>query len=583
MGDTSASGEGRVWHWQGSATLDSVRQATIAARRWLAAAGLPEDDLGAWELVLAEAGNNVAVHTTEEDEVRPLEMEISLLPGRVVARIIDRTAGFDWPDQVSLPDEDSESGRGLFLIEALTSARDYLRGSRGNTLVLERPWDGSPGLPSAAEQSADQAAETEATLEAMTEELSACYESLSAIFRFTAESRQCGSLPEFAERLLQHLVTVTGADCGSLKVASGETLPALATHQQERAADTANAIEAEAIATRQDQWIEPNGDDHPADGGPLAGLVHPFYHGDELMGVLSLGRRASTQPFNAGEVNVVHTFAEFFTQQVLSRRHAEEAIRTSVTRREIELAAEIQRSLLPAKLPAWPGLSIAGHCESALTVGGDFYDIMPWKSRGFLFVVADVMGKGVGASMLAAVTRLAVRSLARFYDTPSAILNEVAALLFDDFDRLEMFVTAVVGIVDGTASEVRVANAGHCPVLVAMPDGSVISCEPSTSPLGLERHPHSTETAAPFTSGSRLVAYSDGIVDPGDQRAPFQSPEEFARWFSETVRRPSTAESLRSSILERIGATASTGQALLRGDDQTILIIAAGAPVHLPD
>jgi serine phosphatase RsbU (regulator of sigma subunit) len=302
--------------------------------------------------------------------------------------------------------------------------------------------------------------------------------------------------------------------------------------------------------------------------------VHPFYLDDELMGILSLGRRRSAQPLNAGEVNVIHTFAEFFTQQVLTRRHEEVAVQTSVARRELELAAEIQRSLLPRRLPVWPGISISGHCENALTVGGDFYDIIPWENRGFLFIVADVMGKGMGASMMAAVTRQAFRSLGQFSQSPAQVMVRAAALLFDDLDHLEMFVTAAIGVVDLQRSEVRIANAGHCPVLITMPDGTVVSCEPSMPPLGLEKSPDCPEAVVPFTAGSRLIAYSDGLVDPRDKRTPFDSPDDLSAWVAAAARQSSTAESLKNALLERIGCIPSQDPSPLQADDQTILVIA---------
>jgi serine phosphatase RsbU (regulator of sigma subunit)/anti-sigma regulatory factor (Ser/Thr protein kinase) len=566
-----ASGNGIAWHWHGPATFPGVREAAIQARSWLAGAGVPEKDLFAWELLLCEAGNNVAEHCGTD---APLEIDLSILPGRIVARVTDHSAGFDWPDSISLPEADSESGRGLFLMEAMTTARDYLRGNHRNVLTLERAGEIPVPVPSPGPGSED----IEATLEAMTEELSACYESLSAIFRFTAESRQCTGLADFAGRLLQHLVTVTGADFGMLRAGSGDDLKTLAALGCEALApQSPGPLEAAAIATRQDQWIEQDtftAEDSPSGSSPRAGLVHPFYLDDELMGILSLGRRHSTQPLNAGEVNVVHTFAEFFTQQVLSRRHEEAAIQTSVARRELELAAEIQRLLLPRRLPVWPGISISGHCESALTVGGDFYDIIPWENRGFLFIVADVMGKGVGASMMAAVTRQAFRSLGQFSQSPAQVMVRAAALLFDDLDRLEMFVTVAIGVVDLQQEEVRIANAGHCPVLVAMPDGQVVSCEPSMPPLGLEKSPDCPEMAVPFTAGSRLVAYSDGLVDPRDERTPFRSPDDLSEWVGIAAKQSPTAESLKSALLERIGCSPSEGPSPFQADDQTILVIA---------
>ncbi|MDB6071761.1 MAG: hypothetical protein JWL81_2932 [Verrucomicrobiales bacterium] len=571
--------EGRLWLWSGHPTLAAIRTAGQEARAFLGTAGLPEEDLGAWELLLAEAGNNVALHGGEDDPDQVLDIEIFIFKNRVTARLTDRTEGFTWPDEVSLPDDDAESGRGLFIMEALTSSRSYQRHPCLNILTLERAFEGLP--PAAAPAPAVAAATVpdpaqEEILDAMTEELSACYESLSAIFRFTAEARQCVSLTDFANRLLQHLVTVTGADCGMLRVVSGEDLTTIAANGCEspeacRLGQSPVPFENIAVATRQDHWIE--ADPARPSGQPQAGLIHPFFNEDELMGVLSIGRHHSSTPLDAGQVNIIHTFAEFFTQQVLSRRHAESAIKASIAHRELELAAEIQRSLLPYRLPVIPGLTLAGHCESALTVGGDFYDVIPWNNLGFFFVVGDVMGKGVGASMMAAVTRSVFRSLNQLHQTPARAMERAGRLLYDDLDRLEMFVTAAIGVVDLHLGVVRIANAGHCPVLVSLPDGTVVSAEPTMAPLGLDRNPACQEFSVPFLPGARLLAYSDGLIDPRDGRSPFPAPEDAAAWMAAHAPGHGSADDLKAALLQQIGCIPSEGPSTAQADDQTFLII----------
>lgn len=111
----------------------------------------------------------------------------------------------------------------------------------------------------------------------MTEELASCYESLSAIFRFTAEARRTTRLEDFATSLLQHLSTVTASDCGMLRIASQNQLTTLATHGCEPLPacpvdSSPLPLEAAAVKFRQDQWIDTT-DANPA---ALSGLVHPF-------------------------------------------------------------------------------------------------------------------------------------------------------------------------------------------------------------------------------------------------------------------------------------------------------------------
>jgi anti-sigma regulatory factor (Ser/Thr protein kinase) len=565
----SRSVTGPAWHWSGPSTLHAVREAGIGLRSFLASHGIDDEhELAAWELIISEAGNNAVEHACASSPDQSWDIKAMIRPDRISVSIHDHTTGFDWPESPELPDDSAESGRGIFLIHSLTDHRTYTRLHHENILTLERKL--SFDLPHLT----DCIHRLETTLDGMTEELASCYESLSAIFHFTAESRQSSSLAEFAERLLRHLITVTRSDGGILRVVSGSDLIPLASIGcPDNSLCSSSALEAAAISSRQDQWIDADSIHSPSDTSLLAGLVHPFYSGDELMGVISLGRYSSATPLNAGEVSIVHTFAEFFNQEALSRRHADAAIAASVARREFELAATIQKSLEPRAQAPVAGVSAAGHCESALTIGGDFYDIIPWNNMGFFFVIADVMGKGVAASMMAAVTRSVFRSMQELHQSPARAVARAASQLFDDFDRLEMFVTVAVGFVDNRSRLIRIANAGHCPVIVADAAGNLVEVMPSHPPIGILRSPDFDETGIPITTGTRILAYTDGLTDPRNSRPSFPEPADVSAWMAETCRSQPSAADIREQLLQRL-ASSSAPDAPALADDQTFLVIA---------
>ncbi len=500
------------------------------------------------------------IHHSGDMSDQTWKVHLLFAPDRVVARIHDGNEPFKWPEDPQLPDDDSESGRGTFLIHSLTDFRKYRCHPGENILTLERRH--TPAAPSE---------DLEATLDAMTEELAACYESLSAIFRFTAEARRTTRLEDFATSLLQHLSTITSSDCGMLRIVSRDQLTTLASHGCDLLPScpldsSPMPLENAAISSRQDQWV----DAAAAKSDIQSGLVHPFYHEDELMGLISLGRHHSDQSFNAGEVNVVHTFAEFLVQQLLSRRHEEEAIRSSVDRREFELAAAIQQSLLPPRLPDIAGVSVTGHCESALSIGGDFYDIIPCGNDGYFFVVADVMGKGVAASMIAAVCRSIVRSFSDFYQLPASLLGRVASQMYEDLDRLAMFITMAVGVVDVSKGVIRIASAGHCPVVISLRGGEFVEACPERPPVGIEPDPLFNEFEIPLKSGMRILAYSDGLTDPRSQRPNFETESAVTSWFAAAAADAPAVSSLKSALLERLGH--STDPNTL-ADDQTFLLL----------
>ena len=118
--------------------LSAVRAATLLVHDWLAEKGMSEADLGAWELALVEAANNAVKYAPPAARKLPVGIELSLGESDLEARITDHTAGFDWPENIQLPDPDAENGRGLFLIQSLTDSVIYLRHKSENVMVMRR-------------------------------------------------------------------------------------------------------------------------------------------------------------------------------------------------------------------------------------------------------------------------------------------------------------------------------------------------------------------------------------------------------------------------------------------------------------
>ena len=118
--------------------LAAVREACQQSRAALAGAGLGEEELGHWELMLAEAGNNAVRYAPRSQQRPPVRFEFSVSNEWVEARVVDHTTGFDLPEEVELPPTDSETGRGLYLIKALSDRVAYFRGHGENHLVLKK-------------------------------------------------------------------------------------------------------------------------------------------------------------------------------------------------------------------------------------------------------------------------------------------------------------------------------------------------------------------------------------------------------------------------------------------------------------
>src|SRR6185312_5989715 len=154
--------------------LSHVRQASQTVHRFLMEQGCGEE--------LVEACNNAIKYAPESARKRPVVVEATCGPEQFELRVTDHTPGFEWPEKIELPPPESESGRGLFLIHSLMDSAHYLRGRDENILVMRksRPDIGQGnGHPPRIDN--------DRLISGLIEELSSCYETLSAIFRYGGE------------------------------------------------------------------------------------------------------------------------------------------------------------------------------------------------------------------------------------------------------------------------------------------------------------------------------------------------------------------------------------------------------------
>jgi len=566
--------------------FSAVRSAVGQITSWLGELGLGEADLGAWELALMEAGNNAVKYSPAAARQLPIAFELTAHADDIEARVTDHTGGFDWPAQVVLPASDAERGRGLYLMQSLTNEICYLRSPRQNVLVLRRsrPTD-SQVLPDAGELR-QRLAEAETALNEMTAELAANYESLVAVFRYSSELGGRTDLKDFSHRLLRDLMQIAEADVVVLRLLApdGKRLETALMLPSTGVAKLApislhdaslRSAEKHAAESHMDIGFSPGEPLDPNDPlrGAIAvgnGICHAFFVADQLVGTAVLGRLAAQKPFTAAQVNLLHTFIDFLAIQIVNARLLEERTAASITQRELEIAAEIQRSLLPAELPPCPPFSLATACQSALQIGGDFYDVIPAGNGAVLLIIADVMGKGVPAALFAAVLRSTVRSMSHLFNQPGELLTATNRTLFPDLSRVDMFITATLVYVDAQRGGMVVASAGHCPVLFWGPGTRRNNPGQAGMPLGIEVGTTYRQTVYPLPPGTAALLYTDGLSEARNAAGEQFGEARLHQAFIDAATRTRAAESAKKLILQRVAEFC--GHAALT-DDQTIILI----------
>ncbi|MBR7066599.1 MAG: SpoIIE family protein phosphatase [Prevotella sp.] len=181
-------------------------------------------------------------------------------------------------------------------------------------------------------------------------------------------------------------------------------------------------------------------------------------------------------------------------------------------RSELIIAHDIQMGMIPTIFPERDDLDLFASMTPAKEVGGDLYDFIIEKDELF-FIIGDVAGKGVPASLYMAVTSTLFRNLAGNYQSVANIVREMNHAIASTNDSM-IFVTAFVGVLDLKTHHLTYCNAAHNAPALLSADGSCRLLDAEANlPIGIEDHFNYEEQSVPFPENSSLLLYTDGLTE----------------------------------------------------------------------
>ena len=300
-------------------------------------------------------------------------------------------------------------------------------------------------------------------------------------------------------------------------------------------------------------------------------LVVPIAMPGRRLGVLAVADKESRDgrvlDFTPADARLLSLFANQAAAAIDTTRLHREALEKERIERELELAAAIQRQLLPRELPRLRGLELAGSTLPTRQVGGDYFDFFP-LSRGRLgFVVADVSGKGIPAALLVSTVHAAIYLQIDASETIVDLVSRIDKHL-QRFSATHKFLTLFFGVLEPEVGLLRFVSAGHNPALLARRSGEVEKLHATGVPLGLVPNGSWTEESVAMGPGDLLCAYTDGFTEASNA-----DEEEFGleRLEEELVRGLSLPARELSDRL--FGAVARFAEGMPQYDDQTLLIV----------
>lgn len=230
----------------------------------------------------------------------------------------------------------------------------------------------------------------------------------------------------------------------------------------------------------------------------------------ELIGVLQAINKLSSH-FSQSELSLFSALADQAAISIEKARLQQEAIEKERMEKEINLAKTIQEGLFPKVIPTLSNIGFAGKSLPAREVGGDYFDFIPLSNGNVLVLLADISGKGVGASLVMVELRAIVRLLAHSEESLASLLSKTNSMLVENTPS-GTFVTLFAAIINPTENSITFCNAGHNPPWLLTGD-SVIELEEGGPILGFMKNLLFEVVTRPFVSGDKVLIYTDGFSE----------------------------------------------------------------------
>jgi sigma-B regulation protein RsbU (phosphoserine phosphatase) len=320
-----------------------------------------------------------------------------------------------------------------------------------------------------------------------------------------------------------------------------------------------------------DLQLDPRDPSYPLLEGLGSIAAIPLYDKGTSLNMVVVGRTAKggfNHKLLAEHVLMSNLFGRATNNLVLSQelRSAYEAVD-----REMQVVAEIQRSLLPVQLPLIPTLDLAVHYQTSKRAGGDYYDFFPISDGRWGILVADVSGHGTPAAVIMAVTHSIAHTHQGYPQPPSKLLSFVNDHLSARYTTgTGTFVTAFYGIYDCPTRTLTYASAGHCPPRIRRGgNGLIESMDLSRQiPLGIEPGEKFVDIVEPLLPGDSLFIYTDGITEARSPSGGFYGLELLDDVLMSRQNR--TAQQLLDDALKSLD---QFSQAETPSDDRTLLAV----------
>ena len=290
---------------------------------------------------------------------------------------------------------------------------------------------------------------------------------------------------------------------------------------------------------------------------------------EAAIGALTLAGKRGGLEFSAGDAKLANAVATQLAVAIHTSRLVDSQRVAEAVRREVEIAAGIQRTLLPERPPDLPGVELAALYVPAATLGGDYYDFIADAEGRVSIVIADVAGHSIGSALMMAMARSILRRELAEGAQPAAVLEATNTALFDDLVRAGLFITAYCARFDPASGTLVYANAGHNPPLLRVGgSGEIVELDADGASLGILAEVGFEQGETRLAPGDAVLLYTDGVTEAAGR----------GEQFGETRLRMAFDDRSPRDLVDGIYAAVRAHAGDARGDDVTLVVVRAGGP-----
>lgn len=297
-------------------------------------------------------------------------------------------------------------------------------------------------------------------------------------------------------------------------------------------------------------------------------LCAPLVHQERVSGVIYVDNSLQSGIFTQEDLDLLSAIAANAAIAIENARLYEIAVEKGRMERELQMARQVQASLLPPDTPALPGWEFAVHWQPAREVAGDYYDFISDLQEGIGLVIGDVTDKGMPASLFMVFARSAVRSSLAGRSRPDDAITRANRLICTDSTQ-GLFVTLFFCHLEPVSGRLTYVNAGHNPALLwRRGSGELQRLDRTGMPLGIDPEVDYRQEVLDLQAGDLLLLYTDGVTEAMDAQG-----SEFGQGALENLL-VSNPEATASELIEALkSALAEFAGDSSPSDDITMLVV----------